>query len=112
MSPARYDPYGRPLVPGPGPESPLRAEERRRRLGDELRALVVVGHRIEVRNEYDAIVARGTDVNHVLHGILTVLTGLLWAPVWVYFVLARGVRRTFVSVDPTGRVERRPLPRG
>lgn len=107
----RYDEFGRPYGVAPIPGVRVTDEERRRRLTLEIRGLVLAGSRIETRNEFDAVLARGSEVNHVLHSIVTLATVGLWAPVWLYVALSRGVRRTFVTVDGSGYVERQEMAR-
>ena len=68
-------------------------EERKRILGEYLQAELALGggHRIESRLETSAVVLRSQRVNHLLHLILSVLTGGLWLVVWIYLVVADSI---------------------
>jgi hypothetical protein len=45
-------------------------------------------------------------VNHVLHLILTLVTFLLWAIVWIWVAVAGGEKRVILPVDDHGNVLR------
>jgi hypothetical protein len=53
-----------------------------------------------------AVVAMGKPINHVLHLLVTVFLFGLWLPVWIILAIDRGEKRTTVSVDETGHVQR------
>jgi hypothetical protein len=48
-------------------------------------------------------------VSHLMHALLTVLTGGLWAVVWLAMALGRGEDRVRLEVDPWGNVWARPV---
>ncbi len=75
-------------------------------LDQELMAIVAGGGRVEARTPTSAIVTTGTPVNHVLHLLITVLLCGLWLPVWIIMAANGGEKRTMVSVDETGHVQR------
>ena len=54
------------------------------------------------------VMAYRRSVSHGLHAVLTVLTGGLWAAVWLYCALSRGDDRVRLEVDPWGNVWARP----
>ncbi len=58
------------------------ADTRKARLTTAVQREVVSGGRIEMQNDYGAVVRYGTRTNHVLHLILTLITGI-WAIIWI-----------------------------
>ncbi|WP_082973795.1 DUF2510 domain-containing protein [Mycobacterium sp. E1386] len=72
----------------------------------ELVAVVARGGRVEARTPTSAVVVTGRPVNHVLHLLVTVLLCGLWLPVWIILAIAGGEKRTMVSVDGRGHVQR------
>jgi hypothetical protein len=68
-----------------------------RLLDQYLIGLTANGARVLGRADSWAMVAKGRRVNHVLHLLLTVITGTLWAPVWLLMIAIAGERRITVS---------------
>ena len=63
------------------------------------------GWRIETRSDFQATVAKGKDHNHILHLILTILTGGLWGLfVWLPLVIFSGLKRRMISIDEYGNI--------
>lgn len=48
----------------------------------------------------------GKPINHTLHLLVTVLLCGLWLPVWIIMAASGGEKRTTVSVDDAGHVQR------
>lgn len=90
--------------PASGSTTPKSDDDRKQALAQQLRLLVTQGGRVESQNEFDAVVATGKEVNHVLHAILTLVTCLLWGLVWIVIAFTGGVKRKLVSVDEFGYV--------
>ncbi|MCV7353466.1 DUF2510 domain-containing protein [Mycobacterium parmense] len=84
------------------PSKPQRATA----LDQELMAVVARGGRVEARTTTSAIVATGRPINHVLHLLVTVLLCGLWLPVWIVMTVSGGEKRTTISVDENGHVQR------
>lgn len=66
--------------------------------------MVTKGGRVESQSDFDAVIASGKEVNHVLHAILTVATCLIWGIVWIVISVTGGVSRQLVTVDEYGDV--------
>ncbi|MEB4208741.1 hypothetical protein [Mycobacterium sp. 94-17] len=84
----------------------LSDSQRAAALDQELMAVVARGGRIEARTPTSAIVSMGKPVNHVLHLLVTVLLCGFWLPVWIVMAATGGEKRTTVSVDAAGHVQR------
>ena len=72
-------------------------------LAGEIRRALRLGWRVEWRSEREALLVAGRRPNHVLHGILTLLTGV-WLLVWIVVAVAGGEERLLVAVDESGEV--------
>lgn len=66
--------------------------------------------RIESQTDDQAVIVRGRPVNHMLHLILTLITGV-WAIVWLVVVLLGGEKREAISVDEFGTISRSSPPK-
>lgn len=75
-------------------------------LDQELVAMLARGGRVEARTPTSAVVSTGKPINHILHLLITVLLVGLWLPVWIIMAIDGGEKRTTVSVDEYGRVQR------
>jgi hypothetical protein len=64
------------------------------------------GRRIESQTATHATLAKGKNVNHIVHGVITVLTGGLWAVVWIPTWLINKRKVLQMSVDEYGNVSR------
>lgn len=79
------------------------AEERHARFERLLqRELAAKPWRVESRSEYEAALVRGKRTNHVLHLILTIVTGGAWGIVWIGIAVFGGEKRETVAVDEYG----------
>ncbi|MBO9532491.1 MAG: hypothetical protein J7513_05915, partial [Solirubrobacteraceae bacterium] len=88
-------------LPPPGPLDP---SIRKEKLAAQLRTEIATGARVESQNDFDAVVVRGKEVNHVLHAILTIFTCLVWGIAWAIIAATGGLKRKLVGVDEFGHV--------
>lgn len=59
---------------------------RKARLAEAMQKEVLAGGRIEAQGEFNAVIRFGKPVNHILHLLLTIVTGL-WALVWILMAI-------------------------
>lgn len=78
--------------------------ERKTSLDAALARLGAAGWRIENRSDFQATIAKGHRVNHILHLILTLVTLTVWGIVWLLLVVLGGEKRELVTVDAYGNV--------
>lgn len=64
------------------------------------------GWRVESQSDYQAILVKGKQTAHVLHLILTVVTGGLWAVVWIIRGIVNRRQTLILTVDDYGQVRR------
>ena len=64
------------------------------------------GWRVESQTNEQAILAKGKPVNHVLHGVLTLLSAGVWLIVWLPLWLVNRRQTLVLSVDDYGNVRR------
>ena len=82
----------------------LTPTERRRLLSQHLAVMEEEGKRIVFQGDYQAIVADGTPVNHILHLMLSFFTVGLWAVIWMIDISFHKETKEFVRVDIEGNV--------
>ena len=82
----------------------LKPAERRHLLSQQLAVMEEQGKRIVYRGDYQAIVADGTPVNHILHLMLSFFTVGLWAIIWMVDISFHKETKEFVRVDIKGNV--------
>jgi len=87
-----------------GTETPANRERRRAQLAQAVAREVAGGTRVESNSDYLALLFFGKPVNHVLHLILTLVTFLLWAIVWIWVAVAGGEKRVILPGDDHGNV--------
>jgi len=78
------------------------ADERKAILDQRLANAGAQGWRIENRSDYQATIAKGKPVHHLLHLFLTVITAGLWAIVWIILAITGGVKRHLLTIDEYG----------
>ncbi|MEE3753422.1 hypothetical protein [Mycobacterium intracellulare] len=88
----------------------LSEQQRASARDQELMRMVAHGGRVETRTSTSAIVTTGKPVNHILHLLITVLLVGFWLPVWIIMAVNGGEKRTTVSVDENGNVQRTNRP--
>lgn len=58
------------------------------------------GYRVESLIGRTAVMASGSECNHILHALLTFLfTCGLWAPVWIVLAVTQKVQRSTITVN-------------
>ena len=75
--------------------------ERQEILEDHVTDAVRKGWRIESQGSFQAVIVEGSKVNHLLHLLLTLITGL-WLIVWIVLSLTGGEKRMMIYVDEQG----------
>lgn len=78
--------------------------ERRQLLAQNLATMEERGKRVVFRGDYQAVVADGTPVNHVLHLMLSFFTVGLWVVIWLIDIAFHKESKEFVRVDNDGNV--------
>jgi hypothetical protein len=117
-TPATAEPTAAEPTPDPAPEaappapaaavdtsSPAKSlDERKAILDRRLSEAGAQGWRIENRSDFQATVAQGKPIHHILHLVLTILTAGLWLIVWICLAIFGGVKRRLLSVDDFGNI--------
>jgi hypothetical protein len=80
------------------------ADERKELLGRTVASQVANGARVESQSDYQAVLVRGKNINHVLHLILTLVTLGFWVIIWIALAIFGGEKRSMVTVDEYGNV--------
>ncbi len=80
------------------------ANERKALLSRQVSTVLSQGKtRIESQSDYDVVLVKGRRVNHILHLVLTLFTGV-WCLVWLLLVIKGGEQRLLVQVDEWGNL--------
>jgi hypothetical protein len=95
----------------PEPTEVVTEAVKRKSLAMAIQREVASGNRVESQMDANAIMVSGKPVHHVLHLILTVLTGGFWVLVWLPLTFLGGERRIALTVDDYGNVLRQKMPR-
>ena len=85
-------------LPSFRPASAALSEALDRALVDAMRE----GWRLESRSERHAVMVADDSPNHLMHAVLTVLTGV-WAVIWIAAAVSNRKRWLLVEVDELGR---------
>jgi hypothetical protein len=80
------------------------SEERREELNRVLNESIRKGWKVESQTDFTATIVKGKRPNHILHLILSVVTALLWVPVWIFLSITKHEDRRLIQVDETGAV--------
>jgi hypothetical protein len=78
-----------------------------RTLSHAIQAEALHGWRLTARYGTQAVLTRPRRPNHVLHGVLTLMTGMMWSPIWLLVTLRPGHDRLLLTVDDDGSVRAR-----
>ena len=78
------------------------AEDRKELLARTLTTQIATGARVESQSDFQTVVVKGKPVNHTLHLILTVVTLMIWPPVWIALAIFGGEKRSMIVVDEYG----------
>jgi hypothetical protein len=65
------------------------------------------GWSLATRYAGQAVLTRPRRPNHALHGVLTLMTGMMWSPVWLIVTLRPGEDRLLLTVREDGTVRAR-----
>ncbi|WP_155827079.1 hypothetical protein [Jongsikchunia kroppenstedtii] len=68
------------------------------------REVAAGGWRVESQSDYQAVLVKGKNTNHLLHLILTLITVFLWTPVWVVVTVLNQRKTVILTVDDYGNV--------
>lgn len=91
------------------PDLAKSGDERKSSLDRTLADRGAQGWRIETRSDFQATIATGNRINHVLHLILTLVTVGLWAIVWIILAITGGIKRHMITVDEYGNIVERKI---
>jgi len=83
--------------------------DRKRSMADAVAVDVARGWRVQSQTETDALLARGGNVNHLLHLVLTLLTCGIWGIVWIAIAIQQQEKHERITVDDYGQVLRQNL---
>lgn len=108
-APAPMPQFASPLSGAPGAQHARQAcmppDQRRAMLAQQIASMVASrGARVESQSDFQAVLATGQPVNHVLHAIIFFFTCGLWIVPWLILALMAGVKRQLVAVDDYGNV--------
>jgi hypothetical protein len=82
-------------------------DERKEALARAVQTEIANGARVESQGDYQAVTVRGHRPNHILHLILTIITGGVWGLlVWLPIAIFGGEKRRMVTVDEFGKHRR------
>jgi hypothetical protein len=62
------------------------------------------GARVELQDDFSAVLIWGRRPNHILHLILSIITGGIWLIVWLFLSFS-GERRRVYSIDNYGVIK-------
>lgn len=83
--------------------------DRREVMNRELQKYGAMGWRIETRSEYQATIAKGKQISHVLHLLLAIFTLGLWLVIWALIGAFGGVKRWLLTVDEFGNIHHQQI---
>ena len=62
-------------------------------------AYAIAGWSIDLEEENLVIVSKQKNISHIIHAIVSVLTGFLWAPFWIALVLRKSEIRKVITFE-------------
>ena len=83
-------------------QEPISEEQRRKILEEKIMMYQASGKRLESQIGFQAVLVTEKKPNHLIHLLLTILTGGLWALIWIYLVLSNKDIREILQVDEYG----------
>jgi len=94
-------------TPAPSPErkSP---DERKAALSQMIANISAQGYRVESQSDFQAVVVKGSRINHPLHIIVSLLT-VVWIVGYLVILASGGEKRELIQVDEWGNVARQRL---
>jgi hypothetical protein len=88
-----------------GKQKRVDAEARKHKLDQAVvEAVVNARGRVAYQSDEMAVVVTGLPVNHLLHLVLTLITGGVWALVWIFVSVTGGEHTSTFRVDDQGTV--------
>lgn len=98
------EPTATQVAAAPLSGQPSDLDQRKAVLAERVAYYVGYGYRPESQTETQAVMVSGHRPNHILHLILTILTGGLWGIfVWLPIAVFGGEKRKVITVDEYGR---------
>jgi hypothetical protein len=91
------------------PSEPLRLrnpEERKKILKDYVVKQVANGFRVEIQEDYSAVLVFGKNPNHILHLLLSIVTFGLWIFVWIMMIFFSKEKKYLFQIDDYGVITR------
>lgn len=82
----------------------MTSDERKALLDQTIQRYGAEGWRIESRSDFQAVIAKGNRVNHVLHFLIGVITLAIWWIVWICLAIFGGIKRRMITIDEFGQV--------
>lgn len=79
-------------------------DERKSILDRALQQYGAQGWRIENRSDFQATIAKGREISHTFHLLLTIFTLGFWLVVWFLVGLLGGNKRRMITIDEYGNV--------
>jgi Mg2+/citrate symporter len=80
-------------------------DERKLLLREFVVGKVAAGSRVELQDDFSAVLVFGTKPNHILHFILSILTAGFWLIIWLFIALGSKERRTLYKIDEYGIIK-------
>ena len=62
-------------------------------------AYAIAGWSIDLEEENLVIVSKQKKMSHIIHAIVSILTGFLWAPIWIALILRKPEIRKVISFN-------------
>jgi len=93
-----------PYVPQPAASQVLDPETRRSLLAQAVANHVRQGSRVESQLEFQAVMVKGSPINHTFHLIATLVTCGMWGIVWLCLLGLAGENRYALRVDEYGNI--------
>ena len=86
---------------------PLLVPDAESALAHAIQVEALRGWTLAARYGTQAVITRPRRPNHVLHGVLTLMTGMMWSPIWLLVALRPGEDRVLLTVRDDGTVRAR-----
>ena len=86
--------------------TPKSDEERKNILKSQIALMVARWGRVELQDDFQAVVSLGKRPNHILHLLLSLVTFGFWIFVWLFLTFTMGMTRYIFTVNEVGVVEK------
>ncbi len=77
-------------------------------LADRVALHVTQGYTVKLDTGNQVILSKAVNVNHILHAILSILTGGLWIIVWIIMAMRRAEETTQLKIQD-GKIQEQYL---